>query len=78
MKNHCFRKTNFLDSHEDLQFLLEKRLLSESEKEIAQNIENLVKADGFQANGDMETYSNVTVRCLGNNEWKFHDKERYQ
>ena len=53
MENHCFRKSNDLESNEDFQFILEEALLSESMEDIPKNVEKLVKAEGFLESKEM-------------------------
>ena len=73
--NQCFKKSSFLETHEDFQFILEESLLSNSKEEIAKNVEKLVKSKGFQAEEEMNVYSNITLTCQGNDEWVFAEKE---
>ena len=53
-------------------------MLSESVEDIAKNIENLVKSEGFMAEKDMDIFSNMTLLCQGNDEWVFSDEERFK
>ena len=76
--NQCFRKSSFLETHEDFQFIVEESLLSESEEEIAKNIENLVKSEGFMVEKDMDVHANITIICQGNDEWVFASDERFK
>ena len=76
--NQCFRKSSFLDTHEDFQFIFEESLLSESVEDIAKNIENLVKSEGFMAEEDIDVFANMTLLCQGNDEWLFSDEERFK
>ena len=74
----CFRKSSFLETHEDFQFIVEESLLSESEEGIAKNIENLVKSEGFMVEKDMTVHANITIICKGNDEWVFASEERFK
>ena len=76
--NQCFRKSSFLETHEDFQFIVEGSLLSESEEDIVKNIENLVKSEGFMVEKDMDVYANITIKCQGNDEWVFTSDERFK
>ena len=78
INNHCFRKSSFLECHEDFQFIVEESLLSESEDEIVKNIENLVKSEGFMVQKDMDVHANITIICQGNDEWVFASDERFK
>ena len=78
INNHCFRKSSFLECHEDFQFIVEESLLSESEEEIAKNIENLVKSEGFMVEKDVDVHANITIICQGNDEWVFASDERFK
>ena len=78
INNHCFRKSSFLESYEDFQFIVEESLLSESEEEIVKNIENLVKSEGFMVEKDMDVHANITIICQGNDEWVLSNDERFK
>ena len=53
-------------------------MLSESVEDIAKNIENLVKSEGFLAEKDMHVFGNITIICQGNDEWVFSDEETFK
>ena len=78
INNHCFRKSSFLECHEDFQFIVEESLLSESEEGIVKNIENLVKSEGFMVEKDVDVHANITIICQGNDEWVFASDERFK
>ena len=78
MENHCFRKSNYLESHEDFQFILEEALLSESMKDIPKNVEKLVKAEGFLESKEMDVHANITIQCQGNGEWIYAEEKRFK
>ena len=78
MENHCFRKSNDLESNEDFQFILEEALLSESMEDIPKNVEKLVKAEGFLENKEMDVHANIKIQCQGNGEWIFSEEERFK
>ena len=72
--NHCWKKDSFLKTHEDFQFLNEKKLFSDSEEKLATNVENMVKSEGFLADKEFQIFSNVTMECVGN-KWVFSNQE---
>ena len=76
--NHCFKKSSFLKSPEDFQFILEESLLSKSAEDIPKNLEKLVKSEGFLADREMDVHANITVTCLGNDEWVFANDEIFK
>ena len=78
INNHCFRKSRYLDTHGDFQFILEESLLSKSAEDIPKNLEKLVKSEGFLADREMDVHSNITVTCLGNDEWVFANDEIFK
>ena len=47
-------------------------------KDIPKNVEKLVKAEGFLETKDVEVHANITIKCKGNGEWIFADKERFK
>ena len=53
-------------------------MLSESVENISENIENLVKSEGFMAEKDIDVFANMTLLCKGNDEWVFSDEERFK
>ena len=71
IRNQCFKKSSFLETHEDFQFILEESLLSKSAEDIPNNIEKLVKSEGFLPEKEMDIHTNITVICQGNDEWVF-------
>ena len=71
--NQCWKKQSFLNSHEDFKFLNEKKLYSESEEELGDNIEFMVKTEGFLADKDFQIFSNLSLECKGNNQWVVSD-----
>ena len=67
--NHCWKKQSFLNSYENFKFLNEKKLYSESEEELADNIEMIVKSEGFLPDKEFQVFSNISLECIGNNQW---------
>ena len=67
--NHCWRKESFLESFEDFKFLNEMELYSDTEDEISNRIESMVKSDGFLAEKEFQIFSNLSLVCLGNDQW---------
>ena len=45
--------------------------MSKSADDIPKNLEKLVKSEGFLADKEMDGQANITVTCLGNDEWVF-------
>ena len=68
-ENQCWKKSSTLPSFEDFQFLVVNKLFSESEDELAENIEKIVRAKGFQDDETFPTYSNISIECLGSEKW---------
>ena len=71
--NQCWKKQSFLNSYEDFKFLNEKKIYSESEEELGDNIELMVKAEGFLADKEFPIFSNLSLECKGNNQWVVSD-----
>ena len=74
-KNQCWRKENFLQSYEDFKFLNEKKLYSDTEEELAKNIELMVKSEGFLADKQFQIFPNLSLECSGNNQWVVTDND---
>ena len=53
------------------QFLVDGKFLSESDTELAKNIEDFVKAEGFSPNDEFMTMPEVTIKCEGNDKWEW-------
>ena len=53
-------------------------MLSESVEDIAKNIENIVKSEGFLAETDIDVHANITITCQGNDEWVFANEEEFK
>ena len=54
---------------ENFQFLVDGTFLSESDTELAKNIEDFVKAEGFSSHDEFMTMPEVTIKCEGNDKW---------
>ena len=67
------KKISTLPTYEDFQFLIADKLYSESEDELAANIENIVKTKGFQDDESFLTTTNISLECLGSDNWKIID-----
>ena len=67
--NQCWRKHNSLQSYEDFKFLNEKKLFSDTEEELANNIEQMVKSEGFLAEKEFQIFPNLSLECSGNDQW---------
>ena len=78
ISNQCFKKSSFLETHEDFQFILEELLLSKSAEDIPKNIEKLVKSEGFLPEKEMDFHANITVICQGNDEWAFANEDIFK
>ena len=78
ISNQCFKKSSFLETHEDFLFILEESLLSKSAEDIPKNIEKLVKSEGFLPEKEMDVHSDITVICRGNDEWVFDNEEIFK
>ena len=72
-ENQCWKKISTLPTYEDFQFLIVDKLYSESEDELAANIENIVKTKGFQDDETFLTTTNISLECLGSDNWKIID-----
>ena len=67
--NHCWRKESFLEPFEDFMFLNNLELYSDTEEELSNNIELMVKSEGFLPEKEFQIFSNLTLECLGNDQW---------
>ena len=56
---------------EKFQFLVDGKFLSESDTELAKNIEDFVKAEGFSPNDEFMTMPEVTIKCEGGDKWEW-------
>ena len=81
IENRCWLKKNLGLKEENFKFLLYEdeygKLLSESEEEIAENIETIVKKNGFLNVQEYLTPNNLTIECMSNGQWEYVDSARY-
>ena len=82
--NQCWKNETFIDSavEGEYKFLLygkdsTKLLLSEtdSDKVLAEDIEKIIKENGFLDDDDSPTASEFILTCTGVNEWKYQPKD---
>ena len=75
-------KKNLGLKEENYKFLLYEddefgKLLSETEDELAKNIETIVKKNGFLNDRTYHTTNNLTIECMNDGHWEYVDTARY-
>ena len=84
LENQCWKKKDFADSltEEDYKFLLyekdSKKLLvtdTDSDKVLAEDIELIMKQNGFLDDDASPTPSSLMLSCEGTNNWKYQSDD---
>ena len=75
MDNQCWKETNFLLNEEKFKFLVHseagKPWLAGSDPEMSQLVEDVTKAGGFYPEEKFTVLTNISVQCLGGDQWNF-------
>ena len=75
MDNQCWKEKNFLLNEEKFKFLVHseagKPWLAGSDPEMSQLVEDVTKAGGFYPEEKFTILTNISVQCLGGDQWNF-------